>query len=124
MTDLEQLMNASYLHQTLRLNPAIFRSNDRAIMENMTPRHLIGSKLLLRSEGVNNVSSFQQSLDDVIMDPLSISCSDKNLFELGNLIRVNDLAFLSDNEVAIDEDISVIKLALCSLIRCGGSVPL
>ena len=82
MTDLEQLMNASYLHQTLRLNPAIFRSNDRAIMENMTARHLIGSKLLLRSEGANNVSSFQQSLDDVIMDPtsslgLSISCSDK-----------------------------------------------
>ena len=51
-------------------------------MKNMTARHLIGSKLLLRLEGANNVSSFQQLLDDVIMDPtpslgLSISRSDK-----------------------------------------------
>ena len=34
MTDLVQLMNESHLHQTLRLNPAIFRSNDRAILAN------------------------------------------------------------------------------------------
>jgi hypothetical protein len=98
-------------------------------MENMTTRHLIGSKILLRSEGANNVSSFQQLLDDVIMDPtlslgLSISHSDNNAIWLGNLIQANDLAFLSKNEVAIDEDVSVIKLALCRLIRCGGSVPL
>jgi hypothetical protein len=51
-------------------------------MEKMTARHLIGSKLLLRSEGANNVLSFLQLLDDVIMDPtlslgLSISRSDK-----------------------------------------------
>ena len=51
-------------------------------MEKMTACHLIGSKLLLRSEGASTVSSFQQLLDGVIMDPtsllgLSISRSDK-----------------------------------------------
>jgi hypothetical protein len=51
-------------------------------MEKMTARHLIGSKLLLRSKGANNVLSFQQLLDGVITDPtlllgLSISRSDK-----------------------------------------------
>ena len=98
-------------------------------MEKMTARHLIGSKLLLRSEGANNVLSFQQLLDGVITDPtlllgLSISRSDKKAIWLVNLIQANDLAFLSNDEVAIVEDVSVIKLALCSLICCGGSVPL
>ena len=51
-------------------------------MKKMTARDLIGSKLLLRSEGANNLLSFQLLLDGVITDPtlsldLSISRSDK-----------------------------------------------